>query len=231
MVRLVHTLVAAILMSRPGMPKEEATRYAVVLNEVAKDHDFDPLLAVAIIHFESRWIPTMISEDGEDYGLGQVRARYAVPCRDDADPLNAPSEACKAKKAQLLSGEQNIRAMGGIIAANRDLCKDKTGTAKPSQWLAGYEGYSSPERNRWCVPGPKTWRVISYHKELLARLSPKAAPVKAPSAAPVKGAPIAAAKGAPIAAVKVAPAKAPAKAAARPQRVAEKPKAAAKPSR
>lgn len=208
MVRLVHTLVAAILMSRPGMPKEEATRYAVVLNEVAKEHDFDPLLAVAIIHFESRWYPAMVSDDGEDHGLGQVRARFIGACRDDEDPLHNPSEACKAVKAGLLNGERNLRAMGGIIAANRDLCKEKTGTAKPQQWLAGYEGYSSPDRNKWCQPGEKTWRVISYHKELLGRLLPKPTPPKA-KPAPAKPAP-----------VKPAPAK--------PARVAERTKPAPK---
>jgi hypothetical protein len=172
MIRLIHTLVAAILLSRPGMPKEEARRYAAELNEVGKEHDIDPLLAVAIIHFESRWYPAMISGDGEDYGLGQLRARFVGACRDDEDPLHSPGEACKARKAQLLEGAHNLRVMGGIISANRTLCKEKTGTAKAQQWLAGYEGLNFPERNKWCQPGEKTWRVISYHQELLARLVP-----------------------------------------------------------
>jgi hypothetical protein len=186
LIRLVHTLVTAILLSRPGMPKEEATRYAVVLNEVAKEHDFDPLLAVAIIHFESRWVPAMVSDDGEDHGLGQVRARFIGACRDDEDPLHDPSEACKAVKASLLGGERNLRVMGGIISANQDLCKEKTGTAKAQQWLAGYEGYGSPDRKKWCQPGEKTWRVISYHKELLTKLHLLPAPAKAK---PAKAAP------------------------------------------
>ncbi len=228
MVRLVHTLVAAILLSRPGMPKEEARRYAAVLNEVAKEHDFDPLLAVAIIHFESRWYPSVVSDDGEDYGLGQVRARFIGACRDDEDPLHSPSEACQARKAGLLDGEHNLRVMGGIIAANRDLCKEKTGTAKAQQWLAGYEGYNAPERNKWCQPGEKTWRVISYHQELVARLLPKPAPVKPlpAKATPAKPAP---AKPAPVKPVPaVAAAAKPGQVAAAPKRLAAKPKPAPK---
>lgn len=165
------------------MPKDEATRYAKALNASAKEHDFDPLLAVAIIHFETRWQPTLISPDGEDHGLGQVRARFIGACRDDADPLGDPSEACKAVKASLLNGEHNIRVMGTIIGANQDLCKEKTGTAKAQQWLAGYEGLNFPEQKRWCRPNGQTWRVLSYHKELLDRLLPKPAKPKAKPAA------------------------------------------------
>lgn len=182
------------------MPKAEATHYARTLNEVAKENDFDPLLAVAIIHFETRWTPNLVSPDGEDYGLGQVRARYHGGCRDDADPLAAPSAGCLATKASLLDGDHNLRVMGSIIAANRDLCADKTGTARASQWLAGYQGRNFPERGKWCQPGEKTWRVISYHQELLAKLLPKPAPPKAKP--PAKGKPEAPAKG-----VSTAPAK------------------------
>jgi hypothetical protein len=178
LIRLVATLVSAILLSHPGMPKEEATRYAKVLNEVGKERDFDPLLAVAIIHFETRWRPGLVSEDGEDHGLGQVRARFIGACRSDEDPLGNPSEACKAVKASLLNGEHNIRVMGAIIEANRDLCKEKTGTAKAQQWLAGYEGLNFPEQHRWCRPNEKTWRVISYHQELLDKLLPRPAAPK-----------------------------------------------------
>jgi hypothetical protein len=201
LIRLVATLVSAILLSRPGMPKAEATRYAKALNEVAKERDFDPLLAVAIIHFETRWRPSLISPDGEDHGLGQVRARFIGACRGDEDPLGSPSEACKAVKASLLDGEHNIRVMGAIIEANRDLCKEKTGTAKAAQWLAGYEGLNFPEQNRWCRPNEKTWRVISYHQELLDRLLPRPAKPKAKPAparpAPAKSARVAARAKAP----------------------------------
>jgi hypothetical protein len=192
LIRAAAILVSAILLSRPGMPKAEAQRYAKVLGEVAKEHDFDPLVAVAIIHFESRWHPAVVSPDGEDHGLGQVRARFVGACRDDLDPVNFPSDACRAVKASLLDGATNLRRMGTIIEANRDLCKEKTGTAKIQQWLAGYQGLGSPERGIFCAPGEKTWRVIGYYQELVAKLAPKPkskpapAPKKAPAKAPAR---------------------------------------------
>lgn len=176
MVRSIPLLVSAILMSRPSMPRVEAARYATVLDQVALEHDFDPLTAVAIIHFETHWYPTLISADGEDYGLGQVRGRYLSACRDDADPVGAPSAACQAAKANLLDGAFNIRRMATIITANREMCRERTGTALAPQWLAGYQGYNSPGSDRWCTPGEKTWRVLDYRKELIATLLPKPKP-------------------------------------------------------
>src|SRR5690349_15061455 len=123
-------LIAAISMSRPAIPKEEATRYAKILNEIGSKYDFDPLLAVAMIHYESHWIPSVASDDGEDFGLGQVRARFIGACRNDEDPVNSPSDACKAVKSQLLAGETNLRHMGSIIAANKKMCSEKRGKNK-----------------------------------------------------------------------------------------------------
>jgi hypothetical protein len=173
MVRSIPLLVSAILMSRPTMPKAEAAHYATVLNQVALEHDFDPLTAVAIIHFETRWQPSLISADGEDYGLGQVRARYLGACRDDEDPVGAPSAACQSAKANLLDGTFNIKRMATIITANREMCRERTGTALAPQWLAGYQGYNSPSTDRWCSPGDKTWRVLDYRKELISALVPR----------------------------------------------------------
>lgn len=179
MLRPLQIIVSAILLTRPTMPLPEATRYARVLSEEAVKHDFDPLTAVAIVHFESRWIPSVVSADGEDYGLGQIRARWFGACRTDADPVNAPSAACQAAKASLLSGEANLRRMAVIISANRELCKEKTGKGDLPRWLAGYEGLSSPARDHWCAPNWKTWRVVEYRKELLAKLvRPRHAPAR-----------------------------------------------------
>ena len=67
MIRPLAVIVSAILLSRPTMPVTEAARYARVLNEEAQKHAFDPLTAVAIVHFESRWQPGRISPDGEGW--------------------------------------------------------------------------------------------------------------------------------------------------------------------
>ncbi|TKC99580.1 hypothetical protein [Polyangium fumosum] len=183
MIRPIAVLVAGMLLSRPGMPKDEADRYARVLAEVAAARGFDPLVAVAIVHFETQWRPSLVSADGEDYGLGQVRARFAGACREDADPVNAPSEACQRVKDSLLDGATNLRRMGGIIAANMEFCKAKTGSAKTERWLSGYQGYGDPERGRFCEPGEKTRIVIDYYKGLVAKLAPP------PKPAPPKPAP------------------------------------------
>lgn len=173
-------------LSRPGLTGAEAQRYATALNQIGREAQFDPLLAVAIVHFESRWFPERISDDREDYGLGQVRARYLAACRDDADPLNEPSEACVAARATLLDGVTNIKRMGSIISANKTLCKEKVGSDGDPQWLAGYQGYSEPEKNRWCKPGEKTTQVLDYYGDLLDRFHLRKKPVaKAPARPPV----------------------------------------------
>ena len=176
MIRPLAVIVSAILLSRPGMPVSEATRYAKLLAEEAKKHDFDPLTGVAIVHFESRWMPGVISADGEDYGLGQIRARWLSACRNDADPVNAPSEACAAAKLTLLVPEVNLRRMAFIITANRELCKEKMGAGDLPHWLAGYEGLSQPGRDVWCRPNPKTWEVVAYRRMLVDTLVAKRKP-------------------------------------------------------
>ncbi len=177
MFRSVQLIVSAILLSNPSMPAAQARRYAHVLQEEAAKHAFDPLTAVAIVHFETHWRPGLISPDGEDYGLGQVRARWFGACRTDADPVHDPSPGCRAAKAALLVGEVNLRRMAVIITANRELCKDKVGNDDLPRWLAGYEGLNSPSRDRWCAPSGITWQVVDYRKQLIAQLVPHPRPV------------------------------------------------------
>lgn len=157
-------------MTRPGMPDDEARHYAEILQDVASEHDFDPLTAVAIAHFESGWNPGVISDNGEDYGLGQIRARYIGACRKDADPKDNPGIDCRVVKAYLLNPEVNLRTMGLLITRNRQFCKKKTGSAWFPQWLASYQGLNYPKQNKWCVPKQKTRRVIAYRKHLIAEV-------------------------------------------------------------
>ncbi|MCU0691071.1 MAG: hypothetical protein MUF54_06695 [Polyangiaceae bacterium] len=171
MIRSIAIIAAAIQLSQPDMPRAQAERYAKVLRQEAKEHNFDPLTGVAIVHRESRWIAGAVSEDGEDYGLAQIRARYVGACRQDADPLHAPSEACKAVKQSLLQGENNLRVMATLVTLNRELCKQKTGTARFEQWLASYEGRNYPGRDRWCKATDQTRQVLRYRQWLLAELA------------------------------------------------------------
>jgi hypothetical protein len=171
MLRPIAVIVSAILMSRPGMPVADAERYARVLQAEAKEHGFDPFTGVAIIHFESGWQPQAISANREDYGLGQIRARYVGACKNDEDPLGNPSEECRKVKQALLDAETNIRTMAELITNNRKLCTQKTGTAYFHQWLASYQGLNFPKQKRWCSPKKKTWQVIEYRKKLIAALA------------------------------------------------------------
>lgn len=166
MLRPLAVIMAAIYLSRPGIPYPEAERLAKVVQAEAKAESFDPLSVVAIVHFESGWYPVIISANGEDYGLGQIRARYIGACKQDEDPLNAPSVACLRVKASLLVGEENVRWIAKLITRNRQFCKKKTGTAWFSQWLASYQGLNFASEKRWCQPKEKTWRVVRYHKQL-----------------------------------------------------------------
>jgi hypothetical protein len=179
MIRALPIIVQAILLSRPSMPLPEARRYAKVLQEEAARNDYDPFTVVAIVHHESRWRPGAVSADGEDYGLGQIRARWYGACRTDADPVHDPSPGCRAAKAALLSGEANLRRISVIIRANRELCKEKTDSANLPRWLAGYQGLNSPSHDRWCAPSGITWEVVEYRKKLVDQLAPPPRPEKA----------------------------------------------------
>jgi hypothetical protein len=207
--RPLAILLAAMQLSRPEIPKAEGLKYAEALNHLARESRIDPLLAVAIVHFESRWYPNRVSEDGEDYGLGQVRARYLAACRDEEDPVLAPGESCAAAKATLLDGLTNLRRMSSIIQANKAFCKEKIGSDGDPHWLAGYQGYNLPERQQWCKPGEKTQQVLEYHASLVERFFPKKKVVAKATPGKARGA----GKGAPPAkepAAKGAPGKAPA---------------------
>lgn len=176
LIRPIAVLIAAMALSRPGIPAPEAKQYASALNEIAAKNKFDPLLAVAMIHYETHWFPQLVSDDGEDHGLGQIRARFIGACREDEDPLHAPSEACQQVKLSLLSGTENIRRMGSIIRANMDFCQKRMGKSKTENWLAGYQGYVDPIRHAYCMPGPKTVRVIDYYDGLISKFYPKPKP-------------------------------------------------------
>lgn len=182
MVRPLWMVVAAISLSRPELPADEIERYAQVLIDEARQRDFDPFTGVAIIHRESGWRPGAVSRSGEDYGLGQIRARYVGACRHDEDPLHAPSAACRAEKERLLDGEANIRAMAEQITRHRDFCRKKVGSAAFARWLASYQGRNYPKQNRWCQPGAGTTAVIEYRRHLITAVGKMKPP--APDATP-----------------------------------------------
>ena len=170
MFRSLALIVSAIQLTRPQVPEDQALAMAKVLQEEAKEHHFDPFSGVAMIHFESGFRPEVVSPNREDYGLGQIRARYVGACRKDKDPLNHPSKACLQVKKDLLDPTKNIRLMAEMITRHRKLCRKKTRTARFDQWLASYQGLNFPKQGRWCKANKRTWRVIHYRRTLIRKL-------------------------------------------------------------
>lgn len=154
-------------------------RYAVALQAEAQRNEFDPLMGVAIIHRESRFNPRAVSRDGEDFGLAQVRARYVGACRQDRNPRWRPSAACRAVKESLLEPEENIAAMGQIIAGHRRICRQKVGKVTLLGWLASYQGSNSKKEDRWCVPSAGARRVVRYRDRLVRETAKHAGEIEA----------------------------------------------------
>ena len=171
MIRSVATIALAIQIAQPKVTDADAERYAVVLQKEAKAHDFDPLTGVSIISHESAFNPKVVSKNGEDHGLAQIRARYIGACKNTSDPIKNPTPACEKVKQMLLEPEENIRVMAELITRHRKFCKKKVGSARFDRWLASYQGRNYPKKKRWCKPGKGTWKVINYRRHLIAELS------------------------------------------------------------
>lgn len=170
MIRSISAIVTAIQLSQPKVAEEDAHRFAVALQEQAKIHDFDPLTGVSMIFHESSFNPKAISRDGEDYGLAQIRARFIGACKHTEAPRENPTPACLAEKRRLLIPEENIRVMAELITRHRKFCKRKVGTASFARWLASYQGRNNHRKKRWCKPGPGTYKVIRYRRQLIRQL-------------------------------------------------------------
>lgn len=183
MLRPIAVIIWAIRLSQPTMPDAQAQAYAKVVQVESKQRHIDPFTIVAIVHNESHWRAGAVSRDGEDYGLGQIRARFVGSCRKDADPVRKPSKACKAVKARLLSGGYNLRVVAGTITRWRSLCRKRTKRAALfHRWLAGYGGLGRPSKGQICgqkrtakgwvdLPvHPKLQRIMRYRLRLIAKM-------------------------------------------------------------
>lgn len=129
-IRLLHPELSSDLYSRAIL---EASRLA----------DVDPIVLVAYVEHESRFTAGAVSGDGEDYGLGQVRARFQRPCR-----RSRASVKCRAEKARLLADPAyNMRVVAWKIrAAKKGKSWRKSRT--PGTWLAALAGTPNPRHKR-----------------------------------------------------------------------------------
>jgi len=133
------------------MPESTRVAYAKIVQKESKERHIDPFTIVALVHNESRWRSGVISKDKEDYGLGQIRARYIGGCRGTADPINAPTEACKSTQASLLNGAYNLRQVTKHITEWRKTCRRLTKRpALFARWLHGYGGMGNLKRGVIC---------------------------------------------------------------------------------
>lgn len=148
---LTTSIVAAVLRLTAPHLGGSADTYAAIMSTVASASDIDPLLVMAVVEHESGWHANAISRDREDYGLGQIRARYMSECRKDRQPVRKPSKACRNAKLRLLNGSYNLHRTIGLLKENRDLCR-KTLNTEPLERdvLASYAGTNRPSLRIWC---------------------------------------------------------------------------------
>lgn len=170
MLRTLQAIVAAIQISSPGVQTPDALRIAKALREQAQVHDFDPFTGVVMIHHESRFNSLAISPDGEDYGLGQIRARFIGACKSSPEPVANPTDDCLRQKERLLIPEENIRIMAEMITRHRALCQRKVRSTKFARWLASYQGRNDARRKRWCKPAPATLKLVQSRRDLIKTL-------------------------------------------------------------
>jgi hypothetical protein len=171
-------LAAMIFACNPSLPQKTASNYAAMASKAAAQASVDPKIVVALVCTESGWRSGAVSRDGEDWGLGQIRARYLPGCRGDADPTSAPSKTCRATQASLLGPEHNLQIVAKAIKSWRVRCRQQTGHARERNWLAGYVGLGqrgqskcgmTRRKGRWkYLPTSATvQRVLDTRKRLI----------------------------------------------------------------
>lgn len=171
-------LAALILACNPSLPQKTAARYATLANAHATAVGVRGDTFVALVCSESGWRSGAVSSNREDWGLGQVRARFMPGCRGDADPTSDPSPSCRSEQQRLLDPDSNLKSVAKAIKSWRDLCRQQTGHAKERNWLAGYVGVGQQgqslcgmtrHRGKWRqspISAP-VQRVLDIRKRLL----------------------------------------------------------------
>lgn len=129
--RSAVVVAAAIALVAPSMPTAKREQYARLLVAEGRREGVDPLLVVAIVEHESRWRKGAVSKDGEDFGLGQLRARFLPECRTLA------SARCVSLKSRLTRDAAfNLRRTVRVLGDWRRACRPATET----RMVAGYSG-------------------------------------------------------------------------------------------
>lgn len=141
----IATIYLALQLSAPSLNARTSYYYSKVIFQQSIKRDIDPLLIISIAKHESHWNARLISEDLEDYGLLQVRARF----------VGMPSSS-------LLEGGTNIRVGSAFITSSQDFCRKILKREPETQeYLACYQGSCKSYRT-FCKPTNLSFKVDSY---------------------------------------------------------------------
>jgi len=129
----VLLIVTALRLVCPHMGQSTRVMYANIIAEEAKKAGIDPLLPVAVVQHESRWLS--VADNGKCIGLGQVCLNTQSACADGLDTL-----ACQARRQALFDGPTNLRTSIRMLGMWRKRCLALTGHAEVRHILSGYAG-------------------------------------------------------------------------------------------
>jgi hypothetical protein len=143
MYRELVQIILAIQLSTSNVLYIKAVSLAKVMQKDAVKEGIDPFILIAIAQHESKFHESIISQDGEDYGLLQIRARHYG-----------------SNPNYLLVGENNINVGSYIIRKDKEYCERELGRKPATQeWLSVYQGSQSAYK---CKPTAMTNDVETY---------------------------------------------------------------------
>ena len=160
----VAAIVTMLLSLHPGMGREQAQRYASIIATEGAKHGIQAVTTIALVSHESHWRARAESRDGEDIGLGQIRARYVGACRSDPEPVRNPGRECLRVREALRHGEHNLRTTIRVLGRWAKTCQKRTGRGDARTVISGYAGLNKPP-SQWCgrVYRRGRWVALPLH--------------------------------------------------------------------
>ena len=158
-------IVAMLLSLHPSLPRQQAQRYAAIIDSEGQKQGIQAATAIALVEHESYWRARAESADSEDIGLGQIRARYVGACRTDPEPVSNPGRECLRVRESLRDGEHNLRMTIRTLGRWARTCRAKTGRWDARAVISGYAGLNRPSRQQWCgrVYRRGRWVALPLH--------------------------------------------------------------------
>jgi hypothetical protein len=146
---LRETIIAIALLHHDG---KEVQELASVIEKAARAARVDPVALVALVEHESHFQTGAVSEDGEDFGLAQVRARFRPACKV------LDSRECELEKLRLRTDPAyNLNVIAGVIKTAKK-GKEWKRNPKIETWVSALAGTSSKH--------PKVWEVVRLYRHL-----------------------------------------------------------------